>query len=86
MGLFLAPDTCPRDALQSGYDFGKKLRTWGFVPAQFAAARRLWVDQPHSEHALISYVRVGFTAGYRGQPLPDVALPQMEMQLTAKAG
>jgi hypothetical protein len=78
MGISLSHDTAPSDALRLGYEFGKKLRSWGFVPEQFPAARRAWVDRAYSSHNLVSHVRVGFTAGFWGKPVPQVDLEPLQ--------
>jgi hypothetical protein len=87
MGIALSHDTAPHEAIKLGYEFGKKLRTWGFVPEQFASARRVWVDRPHGGHNLLSHLRVGFTAGYWGRPIPkDKQPPKAPPQSFANAG
>jgi hypothetical protein len=64
--------TTPADALRLAYERGTLLQRDLGDAFEFSQTLAVEVNLPYGHSALLPFLRIGFAAGYFGQPFPNI--------------
>lgn len=70
---FLDPRTTPEEALLISHAWGAALNAKGLPLLELATELGRWVNIPFGHSPVRRYLRIGFSAGYLGLPVPKAA-------------